>query len=285
MRALITGGAGLLGSELVRRAPEGWTPEVTIRRTAAAPGVKSHRIDLTQSLAFFELCERRRPAVVIHTAYDKTNGPATVDSSTEVAVACAALDIPLVHLSTDALFDGDHAPYSEDAAPSPIHAYGRAKAMAEAAVREASPGAVVVRTSLIIAPDGTDPTSAWAIDRLRAGERVTFFDDEFRAPIFVDDLASQIWEIVGLDVAERAGVWHLVGPERLSRVDVGRVLCERFGLDDSLIDVAGAASMGEPRPRDVTLISERASSLTCRPRPIGRLSAHGSENRHQAPDA
>ena len=98
---------------------------------------KAHRIDLAQPLAAFELLERRRPDVVIHTAYSKTDQRLTVDSTTEVAAACAALDIALVHVSTDALFDGDHAPYAESAEPAPIHAYGRAKALAEAAVREA----------------------------------------------------------------------------------------------------------------------------------------------------
>lgn len=286
MKALITGGAGLLGSELVRTAPAGWTTEVTVHTTPLPADLadgqrspKAHRIDLTQPLAFFELAERRRPTVVIHTAYSKTDHAATVDSTTEVASACAALDVPLIHVSTDALFDGDHAPYDEDAEPSPIHPYGRAKAAAERAVWTAIPDAVIVRTSLILAADGTDSTSAWAIGRLRDGERVTFFDDEFRAPILVDDLATEIWEIAQLPVAERAGVWHLVGPERLSRVDVGNILCERFGLDRSLVDVASAATMGEPRPRDVTLSSRRSASLRYRARPIGSVTPHGQAHR------
>lgn len=287
MKALITGGAGLLGSALVRLRPEGWRVEITVHSTPAEPveGVKRHRIDLAQPLAFFDLAERRRPDVVIHTAYSKTDHAATVDSTTEVAAACGALDIPLVHLSTDALFDGDHAPYPETAEPSPIHAYGRAKAAAELAVRESCPGAVIVRTSLILAADGSDSTTAWAVNALRAGERVTFFTDEFRMPILVDDLATQIWEIVGLDPAERSGVWHLVGPERLSRADVGRILCDRFGLDGSLVDEASAATMDEPRPRDVSLSSERVSRLRSRARSIGSVGRHGETSGQRTPGA
>ena len=279
MKVVVTGGAGLLGAELARTVPAGWRVEVTVHRTPAADGVRAHHVDLAQPLAAFELFERRRPDLVIHTAYSKTDHADTVDSATEVAAACAALDIALIHISTDALFDGDHAPYDESASPSPIHPYGRAKALAEVAVLDAVPDATIVRTSLILAADGTDSTSAWAIERLRAGERVTFFDDEFRSPILVDDLAAQIWEIAALDPDERLGVWHLVGPERLSRLDVGRRLCGRFGLDESLIDVASAASMGEPRPRDLMLSSERVSRLTLRARPIGSLGAHGETNR------
>jgi dTDP-4-dehydrorhamnose reductase len=192
-----------------------------------------------------------------------------------VAAACAALQTPLIHMSTDALFDGDHAPYRESDDPSPVNAYGRAKALAEGAVKDACPDAAIVRASLIIAPDGSDGTSSWALARLRAGERVTFFDDEFRMPILVEDLAAMLWEIGALDPAERRGVWHLPGAERLSRFDLGKILCRRFGLDESLIDAASVASMPEPRPRDVSLVSDRASSLTVRPRPVASLGRHG----------
>lgn len=275
MRALITGGAGLVGSELARTAPAGWTAEVTIHRRPAADGVKAHRADLTQSLAFFQLAERRRPDLVIHTAYSKTDHQATIDSTTEVAAACAALDIALIHFSTDAVFDGDNPPYSEDDVPDPIHPYGHAKAIAEVAVLEACPEASIIRTSLVLAADGSDSTSRWAIESMRAKERVTFFDDEFRMPILVDDLAAMTWEIACMEPSDRRGFWHLCGPERLSRADVGEVLCERFALDSTLIERASSATMGEPRPRDVSLTSTRVGSLSARARPIGSLGRHG----------
>ena len=277
MRVLVTGGAGLLGGELLRRAPAWASTEATVfHRPVSAADVRTHVVDLAQRQAFFELAERRRPDLVIHTAYSKTDHRATVDAATEVATVCAALDVALVHISSDAVFDGDHAPYSERDEPAPVHAYGRAKHAAETAVVTAVPAATVVRTSLILAADGTDQTSAWAIERLQAGEPVTFFDDEFRMPIFVDDLAERIWEVASRDAAERAGVWHLVGPERLSRAQVGDVLCGRFGLDPSLIETASAATMGEPRPRDLSLRSDRADSLTTQARSITTVSRHGT---------
>ncbi|MBK6669687.1 MAG: sugar nucleotide-binding protein [Actinobacteria bacterium] len=203
MRVLVTGGAGLLGGELLRRAPAWASTEATVfHRPVSAADVRTHVVDLAQRQAFFEVAERRRPDLVIHTAYSKTDHRATVDAATEVATVCAALDVALVHISSDAVFDGDHAPYSEHDEPAPVHAYGRAKHAAETAVVTAVPAATVVRTSLILAADGTDQTSAWAIERLQAGEPVTFFDDEFRMPIFVDDLAEQIWEVASRDAAE-----------------------------------------------------------------------------------
>ena len=285
-KVMITGGAGLLGSALCRRRPDsaGLVVEATIHdrvpTTEEVGDVRMNRVDLTQSLAFLDVLERRRPDLVIHTAYSKTDHAVTLDSTTEVATACAAMELPLIHISTDALFDGEHAPYAESDAPSPVHAYGRAKALCERAVTEACnapgvPAPTIIRTSLVLSPDGSDGASAWIVEALRGNRRVTLFTDEIRSPILVDDLADQIWEIAQLEADERSGVWHLAGPERLSRVDQGRLLCAAFELDESLIDAVASPSTGEPRPRDVSLTSERARSLTTAARPIGKVMTHG----------
>ena len=262
MKVVVTGGAGLLGTALLRSAPEG----CHVRGTTRA------EVELTDAAAVSELIDATEPDLVIHTAYSKADHAQTVQSTRVVAEACGARGIGLIHFSTDSVFDGEHAPYDEADPPAPIHPYGRAKADAEALVIAAVPDAVVIRTSLVLADDGTDGTSAWAIDTLRAGRRVTFFHDEYRTPILVDDLAAQTWEIAALARPERAGFWHLGGVDRMSRLELGRLLCARFGLDPALIDIAASASVGEPRPRDVSLNSSRARrQLSVVPRGLGSI--------------
>lgn len=278
MKVLITGGAGLLGRALVEASPESHRVEITWHdeRPGRVEGVKQHRCDLTQSLAFFTLAERRRPDLVIHTAYSRTDHVATIDMTSEVATACHSLEVPLVHLSSDVIFDGTAAPYDETATPSPLHAYGRAKARCEAIVTENCPDAAIVRTSLILSPDAGDGTSSWLVEALRDGRPATLFHDEYRCPIWAHDLARMIWELVDLEPAERRGVWHLVGPERLSRVELGVAIAERLGLDASLIESASSDSMPEPRPKDLTLTSTRAARLPFVPRRVSTVETHGS---------
>ena len=278
MKVLITGGAGLLGRALVEVAPEAQRVEITWHheRPDRVDGVKQHRCDLTQSLAFFTLAERRRPDLVIHTAYSRSDHVATVDMTSEVATTCHSLGVPLVHVSSDVIFDGAAAPYAESAAPAPLHAYGRAKARCEAIVTENCPEATIVRTSLILAPDASDGTSAWLVEALRQGQRPTLFHDEYRCPIWANDLARLIWEVVNLGPDERSGVWHLVGPDRLSRVELGVAIAERCGLDASLIASDSSDSLGEPRPKDLTLTSTRAGQLPYAPQRVSTVETHGS---------
>ena len=78
---------------------------------------------------------------------------------------------------------------------------------------------------------------------------VTLYADEWRSPTHVDDLARASWELASLDVA---GVYHMAGPERLSRLELGRILCALYHLDEGLIR---EAKRPPSRPRDTSLDS------------------------------
>src|SRR5437588_6463217 len=142
MRLHVTGATGFLGRELTRLTPD----------------ASSERIEVRDRRAVREALGRLRPEVVIHTAY-RQDGPdaweITVDGAENVAFASREVGARLVHLSTDVVFDGRKgSPYVEEDEPSPVGAYGRAKAESEARVRAAHPDALVVRTSLIVGGPG-----------------------------------------------------------------------------------------------------------------------------------
>ena len=103
---------------------------------------------------------------------------------------------------------------------------------------------------------------------LRSGTAVTLFTDEMRQPIRAEDLAAEIWDMVMLDRDQRAGVWHLPGPERMDRHALGVRLATRLGLDPSAFAVALAADVAPERPRDPELVAERRRQLSVRLRPV-----------------
>jgi dTDP-4-dehydrorhamnose reductase len=274
MRALITGGAGLLGQTLIGTAPAAWEVHATQRRTPVR-GATPHPAELSDVAAVEALLARLRPQLVIHTAYSMQQGERDVWQATQAVVAaCRAIEARLIYLSTDALLDGEHAPYAEDAAASPVHEYGRWKARSEAHVRDAMPEAAVIRTSLITRFEPPDPRCAWVAGALRRGEPITLFADEIRCPIDAGDLARQIWEIALLSAPHQAGVWNLAGPEALSRYTLGVLIAAQQRLDPGGLTAALSASSPTPRPRDLRLSTARADRmLATRARPISSLLA------------
>ena len=256
---LVTGAAGLVGSFVAASAPE------DVDLVAAT----RHDADLSDPAATAALFERVRPDLVVHAAYSMRKLQADgIDASRHVVDGCVAHGAALIALSTDALFDGEHAPYAEDDPPSPVHAYGRAKAAMEADVAARLPAATIVRTSLVCAVDPPDPRTAWVLDGLLSGEPPTLFTDELRNPVRADDLAAALWSLAAMDPPARAGVWHVVGAEPFSRYDLGALVAEWAGLDPSaLIAAESAATPGpEPRPRDCRLTTARtdAAGIRCR---------------------
>ena len=100
---------------------------------------------------------------------------------------------------------------------TPIHAYGRAKADAEALVA-AHADHVIVRTSLIYGLEVMDRGTAWIAAALRRGEPVTLFTDQLRNPVWVQTLCRACLELAGHSYR---GILHVAGDQVMSRADFG----------------------------------------------------------------
>jgi dTDP-4-dehydrorhamnose reductase len=283
MRVLVTGAGGLVGSALCGALRSVHEVHGTIRSASAPGGVAPHGVELSEAGAFATVVDQVRPEAVVHTAYSTADLDRDVRRATEqVATACAGAQVPLIHISTDAVFDGDHAPYGEDDLPQPIHPYGQAKRDAELIVEALGPEAAVVRTALIahLADDRSDTATEWILAANRRREPVTLFTDEFRTVVRLDDLVGALGELVALDPHRRSGRWHVAGPDRLSRWELGQILADRYPLDRSLLVAGEAASMGQPRPRDVSLTYGRLlRELSIRPSPVATVPPHGQATR------
>lgn len=262
-RVLVTGGAGTVGGWLVRTVPGDVDLHVTEHLSPVPDDVRAaatvHRVDLRSVDAATDLLEGVLPGVVVHTAYAQDRRDAIVDMTHAVASAADAVGSSIVALSTDVVFAGDDPPYDESADPDPVSDYGRWKAEAERCCVTVSPDACIVRISMAVSLDPPDRVTAALAAALRDGREVTLFEDELRQPIRARDLAEGLWALVAVGRVERAGIWHLPGPERLDRVEIGLRVAAALGLDAATVRVASASSFPSPRPRDPELVSTRRS--------------------------
>jgi dTDP-4-dehydrorhamnose reductase len=155
--------------------------------------------------------------------------------------------------------------------------YGRTKAEAEQAVLSAASGAAVARVALICGRGfGPRPSASEAVTwALKQRRRLRLFVDEHRTPVDPESVASAIERLI--EVGGR-GVFHLGGPERLSRHQLGMRVAERLGLDSAGIAAVRQAEvdLDEPRPSDVSLDSSRAiRELGYAPRPLEQAVLEG----------
>ncbi|RAO19210.1 dTDP-4-dehydrorhamnose reductase [Micromonospora noduli] len=256
MRVLVVGGSGLLGRSVCRRGVSaGWSMVGTFHSGEIdVPGVAARRLDVTDRSAVRALVAEVRPDAVVGTPYRYGDWAVTADGAAHVALAAAEVGARLVHVSSDALHAGRPVPYTDDEPPTPVHAYGAAKAAAETAVRAIDPGAALVRTSLIVG----EGSKQIQLCRDALAGRATLFSDELRCPIDVTDLADAVLELAA---STYSGLLNVAGPDAVSRAELGLLVAERYGLAAAGLRTTTSATSGLVRPLDVRLDSARAAAL------------------------
>ncbi len=261
-RLFITGASGTLGRNLARIAQqEGWDVFGTYHTAPPPLSGQWRKLDVGNRDAVMALVRLTQPTAIVHTAY-MYRGAAmwatNADGAAYVAQAAREVGARLVHISSDAVFDGTSNPYTETARPNPITPYGAAKAAAETAVGAIAPRAAIVRTSLIISREPLDPQTRLMLDLVSGARSGHLFTDQYRCPIGADDLAGAILELAANDFV---GVINMAGAEALTRYELGCLIARAYQLDATKL--AGATVIAYPAPvvADVQLDSSLARSL------------------------
>jgi dTDP-4-dehydrorhamnose reductase len=241
---LITGGSGYLGGELVRQAGA----------AAAHP-----RLELLDPAAVRAGFEALRPSAAIHTAYRQDDPRVNTEGSAAVAQAAAEVGARLIHISTDLVFDGRaRTPYTEDDEPHPLDDYGRSKLEAERRVLELHPGALVVRTSLLVGRERPGRQEQAVLEAARGEREMVFFEDEWRSPILVSDLAAALLELAGTDLA---GILHVAGAEPVNRYELACMIAAAHGESAARLCPGSLSESGLERAANCVLDSSRARRL------------------------
>ena len=245
MRLLVTGAAGMLGTDVVAAAA---AHEVIALARAD--------LDITDADAVRAALRDTQPAAVINCAAwtdvdgaESEEAAATLingDGAGHVAAAAAEVGAHVVHVSTDYVFPGDAtAPYREDAPTGPIGAYGRSKLAGELAVENAAPSAhAIVRTAWVFGPHGKN----FVDTMLRLGrerDEVTVVDDQLGCPTYTGHLAQAL-----VLVAERRlqGILHVAGSGQCTWWDLAVATFERAGLAVT-VHRGSSADLRRPAPR------------------------------------
>ncbi len=203
-----------------------------------------------------------RPAAVINAAAYTAVDQAEQDSAAafgvnEAGAANAAraaheAGADFIHLSTDYVFDGTLGrPYGEEDAPNPKGVYARSKLAGEQAVREAHPGAAIVRLSGVFDAQGRNFVRAVAARLAETGE-AKIVDDQRLTPSYAPDIADALLALAEQRRSDAAGaLYHLAGAEHAVWFEVGEAIAAdlRGRGYRAEISPVSTAEWGAPAPR------------------------------------
>jgi dTDP-4-dehydrorhamnose reductase len=211
---LVFGGNGQLGQELTRASAARAIPLAALARAQA---------DITDHVGVREAIKHHAPSLVVNAAaYTKVDraetepdaarqgneiGPATL------AAACAAAGVPLIHISTDYVFDGSKVgAYVETDAIAPLGCYGRTKAVGERAVREAAPLHLIIRTSWVYGEFGQNFLKT-VLKLAATRDELRMVADQRGCPTSTADLADAILTIAPQLAGQKKawGTYHFAG--------------------------------------------------------------------------
>ena len=267
-RFLVTGASGLLGLNFaLYTCQQHEVIGVANQHALLQAPFAVHQLELSQPDAARQLIQSVRPQVILHCA-----AMANVDACEsqpqlaqrvnaelpgELAALAAEFNCKMVHISTDAVFNGEKGNYSEEDAPAPLSVYARTKLAGEEAVLAANPRAIVARVNFYgWSITGRRSLAEFFHSHLSAGETMKGFIDVHFCPLEVHDLSDLLLEMAAKDLQ---GIYHVVSSESLSKFEFGQQLARQFGLDASLIQPVSwrDARLQAARSPELTLSTEK----------------------------
>ncbi len=277
-RILVTGASGLLGLNLALQASRQHevVGVVNRNRLVNAP-FEQMSADLGSPEEVQRVLAFARPDWIVHCAAmanledcEKTpTRAARVNTWLPGYIAEQAgwLGARFLHISTDAVFDGETGNYREKDTPNPLSTYALTKLEGEQAVLTANPQALVARVNFYgWSLRGQRSLAEFFYNSLSAGQGVRGFTDIFFCPLLVNDLVDLLLEMQGQGLS---GLFHTVSSESISKYAFGVAIANRFGLDANLITPTSWMEGGllARRSPNLTLNSEKLSTFLGRPLP------------------
>ena len=244
MRVLVTGASGLLGLNVCLMQAS-HHDIYGVANTACMKSVPFELIqsDLTVNGSIREVFEWSKPELIINCA-----AMAQVDQCEEmpekawrinawmpgqIAALSRANGIPLIHISTDAVFDGRDGGYAETDQPNPVSVYAQTKLDGENRVFESDSEALVVRVNFFgHSRSGSRSLAEFFLRNLLDRNPVNGFTDVVFSPLYVKHLAEILFNIAEKHLI---GLFHVVGTDKISKYDFGCMIAEKLSCDKHLI--------------------------------------------------
>jgi dTDP-4-dehydrorhamnose reductase len=261
-------GKGFLGGHLEKKLKE-------LNKEVFTTGFKTKehvdfRLDIQNENAVIDCINKVKPNYIINCAanvnidfLEKNPNIAysvNVEGTKNIVKVSKKFNIRLIHISTDAVFDGERGLYVEEDNTNPINTYGKSKLLGEKYVRENLNNYVIIRTNIFgIDPNGRDFISN-IIKNLKNKKSMIGFDDIIYSPLEISNLVEMIIEILKINYC---GIIHLSSDIPISKYQFILEVADVFKLDKTLVKKGTSEEIKfiAKRPKNLTLCNDKAKKI------------------------
>jgi dTDP-4-dehydrorhamnose reductase len=279
MKFLVTGSAGLVGSQIVKDLiKQNHIAYSCYHNQKPLQGIPIP-LDLSDENQIIQTLQQIKPDKIIHLAAmtsvdlcetEKELATIINTKATEIlAKQAAKQNIFFLYVSTDYVFDGINGMKKEDDTTNPLGFYGKSKLGGELVLNKLASNWCIARTST---PFGIHSTKKsfplWIKENLEAKKEIPVLVDQFTSPTYVPNLSKMLIEITTRQIT---GILHVSGATRISRYDLAKLVADKLHLDNNFLIPTKIDTMDwkAQRPKDSSLdVSFATEILNERPKKI-----------------
>ena len=271
MKFLVTGSAGLIGSQVVKDLVQQNHTVFSCYHNEKSLHGTPILLDLTKKDKIIQTLQEIKPDRIIHLAAitnvdlcetEKEVATQINIKATEIlAKQAAKQNVFFVYISTDYIFDGINGMKKEDYSPNPLGFYGRSKLEGEIILNKLASNWCIARTST---PFGIHPKKKsfplWVKENLETKKEIPALIDQFTSPTYVPNLSKMLIEVATKQIT---GVIHLAGATRISRYHLAELVADKLNLDKKLLIPTKTDDMNwkSQRPKDSSLDVSLANEI------------------------
>ncbi|MEC7850104.1 MAG: dTDP-4-dehydrorhamnose reductase [Candidatus Neomarinimicrobiota bacterium] len=264
---LITGASGQLGMSLKRIFNSKY--EIISTTGNNNPTGSSMHLDVTNPMLFKEVMETTNPDLVINLAALTNVDLCEKNPELAYSINIGGMDNlvnafkgPIIHVSTDYVFDGEDGPYKEEDTTNPLNVYGLSKLESEKLLLDHSENSLVIRSNVIYDYSSKSEASFlnWVVDSLTQEKEINVVEDQWNNPTWTGSLAVVIDRAIDTQLT---GLVHWGDGDLVSRFDFANKIADVFNLKKSLIKPILTSELNQTakRPLKSGLKSDYAQNI------------------------
>jgi dTDP-4-dehydrorhamnose reductase len=264
---LITGAYGQLGMSLQKIFNSKY--EIISTTGNNISGVSSIYLDVTNPVLFKEVVEMTNPDLVVNLAAMTSVDLCEKNPELAYAINIGGVDNlvnafrgPIIHISTDYVFDGESGPYKEGDTTNPLNVYGMSKLESEKLLLDQSEDSLVIRSNVLYDYSSKSEASFlnWVVDSLTKEKEISVVEDQWNNPTWTGSLAVVIDRAIDTQVT---GLVHWGDGDLVSRFDFANKIADVFNLKKSLIKPILTSELNQTakRPLKSGLTSDYAQDI------------------------